>query len=143
MSSYDVANAKFNEVNSNSWTIFDYNTEQNFSDRVDVSVAGVIMDCGECHVGGGGMEFVPASSMAARTSLRDIAKPTADVNGDGPIAQGRYTAFNYFIDTMMLMAMAMKVKSSTWITPTLVSWNGLPVMPHAWLRLPEADRTAA
>ena len=96
-SDYDSANAKFNEVNSNDNSIFQY-TAANFAQKVDLSVAGVIMDCGECHVGGGGMEYVPnMADINARTSLRTIA--TSAVNGGPAIDDTQYTAFNYFIDT--------------------------------------------
>ena len=96
MSAYNAVDAKFDEVTSNDWTIFNYGSEAAFADKVDISVAGVIMDCGECHVGGGGMEFVPFSNLNARTSLRDITSGTA--NGTA-ITPAEYTAFNYFIDT--------------------------------------------
>jgi len=74
---------------------FEYADAADFQNRVDLSVPGMMQDCGECHVGGGGMEYVPAPDLATRTPLRDIA--TADVNGHGSITG--YTAFNYFIDT--------------------------------------------
>lgn len=97
-SGYDAANAVFNEVASNDWTIYDYGTAAGFENRVDVSVAGVIMDCGECHVGGGGMEYIPFSDLNARTPLREIT--TTSANGTQvPITEDMYTAFNYFIDT--------------------------------------------
>lgn len=97
MSSYDTANAKYNEVTSNNWTVTDYGTAVNFAQRVDLSVAGVIMDCGECHVGGGGNEYVPFSPLSSRVPLRNIA--TTPVNGGTAITDTMYTAFNYFIDT--------------------------------------------
>ncbi len=68
-----------------------------FQKRVDLSAAGVLQECGECHVGGGAMEYVPAPDLDNRVSLRDIA--STDVNGFGPITAADYTAFNYFIDT--------------------------------------------
>lgn len=76
---------------------FNYGTLADFEKKVDLSLAGNMMDCGECHVGGGAMQYVPAKTMAGRTPLRNIA--TSDVNGGGPITPDMYTAFNYFIDT--------------------------------------------
>ncbi len=69
-----------------------------FKAKVDNSVAGAMRDCGECHVGGGMMEYVnnniPSTEYSAgishdpakRTSLRDAVFGAA------------VTAFNYFID---------------------------------------------
>jgi len=78
---------------------FNYADNATFKAAVDLSVAGMAQDCAECHVGGGPMEYVPAPTMAGRTSLRDIADPAANVNGYGPITSGNFTAWNYFIDT--------------------------------------------
>jgi len=74
-----------------------YADRADFKDRVDLSVAGMAQDCGECHVGGGAMEYVPAPTMDGRTSLRDIT--TEVVNGNSTLTGSDYTAFNYFIDT--------------------------------------------
>jgi hypothetical protein len=74
-----------------------YADKADFKDRVDLSVAGMAQDCGECHVGGGAMEYVPAPTMDGRTSLRDIT--TEVVNSNSTLGGGDYTAFNYFIDT--------------------------------------------
>ena len=111
MGYYDATNAKFVDedptgVNTplfiNNWVPFAYADATDFAKKVDISVAGVMMDCGECHVGGGAMEFVPLGNgipSSARVSLRDIADPATDVNGFGPIEASDYTAFNYFKDT--------------------------------------------
>ena len=77
-------------------TPHDFNTEGNFTTHVDISVAGMVQDCAECHVGGGAMEYVPNPDINARISLRDIS--TTNVNGFGPITGVNYTAFNKFID---------------------------------------------
>lgn len=108
-SSYDATVAKFNEVSSNDWTFFDYGSAANFQDRVDISVAGVIMDCGECHVGGGGMEYVPFSDLDQRIPLRDLTTGVQPLYGETPgaaynatqgaVSESQFTAFNYFIDT--------------------------------------------
>ncbi|RMF44381.1 MAG: PKD domain-containing protein, partial [Deltaproteobacteria bacterium] len=96
-SSYDAANAKFNEVSSNDWTIFQFADVNDFKKKVDLSLAGNIMDCGECHVGGGAMEYVPFSDLTARIPLRELA--TTPGNGtQGALTSGNVTAFNYFID---------------------------------------------
>ena len=79
---------------------FKYADLTDFAKRVDLSVAGSMMDCGECHVGGGAMQYVPYTVLAARTSLRDIK--SADVNGFGPIAKTDITAFNYFVDNYVV-----------------------------------------
>jgi hypothetical protein len=75
----------------------DFKTDGNFTDRVDLSVAGMVQDCAECHVGGGAMEYVPAIAMDNRTPLRKIYTDT--INGYPPLTSGNYTAFNWFIDT--------------------------------------------
>lgn len=103
MSSYDATEAVFNEISSVDFTqIYSYGADPAvFADAVDLSLPGVIMDCGECHVGGAGMEYIPNSDLTDRTSLRDIDHADVDINGgtDNPISAGTYTAFNYFIDT--------------------------------------------
>jgi len=76
---------------------FKFADKTDLEKKSDLTLAGNMMDCGECHVGGGAMEYVPNKSLDARVSLRDIA--TADVNGGGPLTETDYTAFNYFIDT--------------------------------------------
>lgn len=128
LSGYDAATARFNDVNSTNWVPYDYGSGEAFREQVDLSIPGGMMDCGECHVGGGAMEYVPAATPYARVPLRDIAKDqrqavvldatgkpvlltsgfkprtqTAtvpnNVNGfGGPIGPENYTAFNYFID---------------------------------------------
>ncbi|SHI76686.1 hypothetical protein SAMN02745165_00805 [Malonomonas rubra DSM 5091] len=125
---YDAASGQFLEAESNSWLPKVYADLTEFRNKVDMSVPGNIMDCGECHVGGGAMEYVPNTNLFARVPLRDIAKPTReaivldadgnpvlepkgfrmepvqetvvnDVNGlGGPIDAATVTAFNYFID---------------------------------------------
>ncbi|PLY04768.1 MAG: hypothetical protein C0622_02220 [Desulfuromonas sp.] len=107
---YDAANGVFGEVNSIADPTtglnavpFKYADEADFAKKVDLSVAGQMMDCAECHVGGGGMQYIPNPDLSARVALRDIA--TTNVPGYGgtvggaPIPEGDYTAFNYFIDT--------------------------------------------
>jgi len=99
MTTYDGATGKFAETNSTNWAPFNYSTEAAFMQKADLSIAGVLQDCGECHVGGGAMEYVPwtATNMANRTSLRNIA--TTNVNGGTAITSAAYTTFNYLIDT--------------------------------------------
>ncbi|SHI76931.1 PKD domain-containing protein [Malonomonas rubra DSM 5091] len=82
---------------------FNYGTEADFVKKVDLSVAGQLMDCAECHVGGGAMEYIPNTDLNARIRLDEMA--TTNVPGFGgtvagaPITSASYTAFNYFIDT--------------------------------------------
>ncbi|MFH1216776.1 MAG: hypothetical protein V1706_09780 [Pseudomonadota bacterium] len=38
---------------------FDYGDTANFKKSVDLSVAGMMRDCAECHVGGGGLQYLP------------------------------------------------------------------------------------
>lgn len=73
---------------------YDFVDAATFKTKVDNSVAGEMRDCGECHVGGGLMEYMidPAKTTAAaydptkRTSLRDY------------VFGGAVTAFNALID---------------------------------------------
>ncbi len=95
LSSYNSATGKFDEVSSNNWQPYDYGSVEALKQQADLTIAGAVQDCGECHVGGGAMEYVPYSDMDARVSLRDI--DTADVNGAGPI-DTEVTTFNYLID---------------------------------------------
>ncbi|TGU70277.1 PKD domain-containing protein [Geomonas terrae] len=74
------------------YTPFDFGAS--FAQKADNSVAGEMRDCGECHVGGGAMEYMidPTKTVSAtydatkRTSLRDYVFGTA------------VTAFNALID---------------------------------------------
>jgi len=73
---------------------FNFGTTEVFAQKVDNSVAGEMRDCGECHVGGGLMEYMidPAKTTTAaydadtRTSLRSY------------VFGGAVTAFNALID---------------------------------------------
>lgn len=79
---------------------FDFVTEANFQDRVDLSVPGMMQDCAECHVGGGAMEYVPALNLADRVSLRDFyTDPFNHLTTPQTFTSANYTPFNYFIDT--------------------------------------------
>lgn len=78
-------------------TLYDYGSATAFAQKVDNSVAGQMRDCGECHVGGGAMEYIPAaqgtdlSQPGARQDLRTAA-------ANGWFNSSMYTAYNYFID---------------------------------------------
>lgn len=51
---------KAQNVNPVDWSgPFNYGTEANFLKSVDLSVAGMMRDCAECHVGGGALEYLP------------------------------------------------------------------------------------
>ena len=73
---------------------FNFTTTTAFAQKADNSVAGEMRDCGECHVGGGLMEYMidPAKTEASaydpskRTSLREY------------VFGGAVTAFNALID---------------------------------------------
>jgi len=73
---------------------FNFTDAATFKTKADNSVAGEMRDCGECHVGGGLMEYMidPAKTTVAaydptkRTSLRDY------------VFDGAVTAFNALID---------------------------------------------
>ncbi len=74
--------------------MFNFGSTAGFAQKVDNSVAGEMRDCGECHVGGGMMEYVVDSGKttsgsydpAVRTSLRDY------------VFGGAITAFNALVD---------------------------------------------
>jgi len=76
------------------YTPFDFGTTAVFAQKADNSVAGEMRDCGECHVGGGLMEYMidpvkttaSAYDPAKRTSLREY------------VFGGAVTAFNALID---------------------------------------------
>ena len=76
-----------NKVDFN--TPFDFGDNETFLNQVDVSMAGVMRDCAECHVGGGANEYLPHSAVGSRTELRGA---DAQLDSDGT------TAFNFFID---------------------------------------------
>ncbi len=68
--------------------IYDFENTTNFLKKVDMSSVGNAMDCGECHVGGGAMNYIPTNGdQSTRPDLRDV-EFGAEV-----------TSFNYFIDT--------------------------------------------
>ncbi len=75
----------------------------------DLTVAGQMRDCAECHAGGGAMEYIPNGDPSKRTPYRNMAADgtlalvdTTQGNGvTNPITSltsSTYTAFNYFID---------------------------------------------
>ena len=79
---------------------FEYVDAADFQNRVDLSVPGMMQDCGECHVGGGGMEYVPAPDLNDRVPLRNFYTESFDhLTTSKTYSSFDYTAFNYFIDT--------------------------------------------
>ncbi|MCF8057293.1 MAG: hypothetical protein K9K37_11735 [Desulfocapsa sp.] len=75
--------------------LHDFTDEATFIKKVDNSMAGQMRDCGECHVGGGAMEYIPVAQgtnlgTTARPALRDI--PAMLSAGSG------VNTFSYFID---------------------------------------------
>ena len=76
-------------------SLHDYGTEAAFLAQVDNAMAGQMRDCGECHVGGGAMEYVPVAQgtvldPGVRVDLR--ADQATTMVGTG------MNTFNYFID---------------------------------------------
>ncbi|RJX34404.1 MAG: hypothetical protein C4531_04090 [Desulfurivibrio sp.] len=69
---------------------FDFGSEAAFKQQVDLSVAGQMRDCGECHIGGGAMEYLPVApgTNLAATPRQELR--TATLTG--------INAFNSFID---------------------------------------------
>jgi mono/diheme cytochrome c family protein len=78
---------------------FKYASSAAFLAAIDNTIPGQMRDCGECHVGGGAMEYVPALQPQQRVPLRTLGDGSvaASVNGT-TVGSGDYTAFNYFID---------------------------------------------
>ena len=73
--------------------LYDFGTDTAFAKSVDLSVAGMMRDCGECHVGGGQMEYVP---VAQGTTLAPGAR--TELRGNPAIVIAGKNVFNYFID---------------------------------------------
>ena len=71
----------------------DYGSETALFQQVDATIAGVMRDCAECHVGGGAMEYIPMApgtvltGNSERQDLRSWANPASE-----------YNAYSYFID---------------------------------------------
>ncbi len=77
-------------------SLYDYGSLAEFRTQVDNSMAGLMRDCAECHVGGGAQEFVVAApgtdfrTPGSRISLRNF--------DDSSLDTGKFNAYNYFID---------------------------------------------
>jgi hypothetical protein len=108
---YDAAEAKNNSVpfgkinspnmpgkpivnNTNgAYEPFNYGDAATMLQQADNTLVGNMRDCGECHVGGGGMEYIPRNegwdetATGGRVPFRGIAQDKA-----------QYTSFNYYID---------------------------------------------
>jgi hypothetical protein len=90
-------------------SLHDFGDATAFRQQVDNSLAGQMRDCGECHIGGGAMEYIP---VAQGTDLTDPNAATLSVlDYDGPRAALRpgytnsyandlaeFNGYNYFID---------------------------------------------
>ena len=87
---YNTTTAKYTNNVFTNYSAHNYGSLTAFSQSVDNSMAGNIRDCGECHVGGGGNEYIPNKSPDKRVPLRQV-KP-------GGFLDGLFTAFNYFVD---------------------------------------------
>ncbi len=95
---YDTAAAKSNDPAFTSFTPFDFTT--GFTKKADNSVAGEMRDCGECHVGGGFMQYYTSSvttpvDASAKKFQYDPANRTdyRDANFGASV-----NTFNTFID---------------------------------------------
>lgn len=81
------------------FTPFNFSSITGLQQKADNTVVGNMRDCGECHVGGGAMEYLPNNNSGPRISLRDAQTPAANVPGyTNGLIETVYTAFNYFID---------------------------------------------
>jgi hypothetical protein len=84
--------------------LYDYGDAATFAKKVDNSLAGQMRDCAECHVGGGGMEYVMAAkgadlSAVSRLSLRDLGTGSDTYGTAGAaVASTNFTSVNYFVD---------------------------------------------
>jgi hypothetical protein len=126
---YDATNAKFDTVNfgtfnnpgadgimgttddpattmqiATPYTAMAWPSTAGFAQKVDNSVVGNMMDCGECHVGGGMMEYMPNGYSAAGTPGDPSANaavsydPSKRLSLREKVFGSAVTAFNYFID---------------------------------------------
>ena len=76
----------------------EFGTTGNFTDRVDISMAGVLRDCAECHVGGGANEYVIDLNATKRIPFRNMTSSGQLAQGSFTVDASSVTAFNYFID---------------------------------------------
>ncbi len=87
-------------------TPYDYGSLDAMKKSADLTVAGQLRDCAECHAGGGAMEYVPNGDPAKRTPYRNmdingtlnLVDTSSPVGSMSAITPTNYTAFNYFID---------------------------------------------
>ena len=82
-------------------SLYTYNDAADFKKRVDNSMAGQMRDCGECHVGGGAMEYVPVAQGSTlnddpSTFLYDGIRNPLRTDPGGMLTG--YNTFSYFID---------------------------------------------
>jgi hypothetical protein len=75
--------------------LHDFTDTATFIASVDNSMAGQMRDCGECHVGGGAMEYVP---VAQGTVLDPGARVELRADQTGTMVGAGVNTFNYFID---------------------------------------------
>ncbi|TSK05094.1 MAG: PKD domain-containing protein [Geobacter sp.] len=99
MTPANYAAGKYTDPKYTSYTPFDFGSATGFEQKADNSVAGEMRDCGECHVGGGFMQYYTSSvngvvdatnkpfqyDPANRTDYRDATLTTVN-------------AFNTYID---------------------------------------------
>jgi hypothetical protein len=73
---------------------FNFGSTAGLLQKADMTVVANAFDCGECHVGGAGMQYMMNKPGVDRVSLRDIETSAAGTQN----VAGKFTAFNYFID---------------------------------------------
>jgi hypothetical protein len=80
-------------------TPFNFGSAAAFAQKADNSVAGEMMDCGECHVGGGMMEYRGGYDAAGGTFKFNAANRIPLRPGQpGYVAMTGFNAFNTYID---------------------------------------------
>ncbi len=142
-SAYNATTAKFDEVNSlldpvsgDRMIPFSYVDAEDFAQKVDLSIPGAMMDCGECHIGGGAMQYIPFTDLRYRIPLRDITTNIKPKTGlpyntvQSTIGPDEYTAFNYFIDTYDVDNDGNKSEVQYMDYANTGVGDGLLVMPH-------------
>ncbi|MCM2356888.1 MAG: PKD domain-containing protein [Geobacteraceae bacterium] len=80
---------------------FNFTDAAGLEKKADNTLVGNMMDCGECHVGGGAMQYIPnyaAASPMAGTSNPGARIPLRTAGTTGGILAGFWTTFNSFID---------------------------------------------
>ena len=86
---YNATDAKFENVPFSGYTPFSFTDKTGLERKADNTAIGSMMDCGECHVGGGAMEHVPNANAGARVELRTASETALN---------GLWSSFSSYID---------------------------------------------